>query len=54
MRSRACCIAWPLGLGVCVALSVVSDLGDSGELGIESEEKYPLDVRRGRLKIVLV
>lgn len=56
-RCRACCITWPLGLGVCVALSAVTGLGESGELGSESpseEEKYPLEARRGRWNIVLV
>ena len=55
MRCRACCITWPVGLGVCVALSTVSGLGESGELGSESpsEEKYPLEARRGRWNIDL-
>lgn len=50
MRCKAWFITWPLGLGVCVALSAVTGLGESGELGSESpsEEKYPLEERRGR------
>lgn len=55
IRHLACCITWPLGLGVCVALSAVIGLGESGELGSESpsEEKYPLERRRGRWNIDL-
>lgn len=55
-RARAWFITWQAGLGVCVALSAVSGFGDSGEFGCESlsNEKYPLDWRRGRWNIVLV
>lgn len=36
IRCMAWFITWPVGLGVCVALSAVSGLDESGELGIES------------------
>ncbi|KAF0027726.1 hypothetical protein F2P81_020467 [Scophthalmus maximus] len=47
MRCRACSIAWPAGLGVCVARSAVAT--GRGESGSESpsKEKYPLEERRG-------
>lgn len=56
MRCRAWFITWPVGLGVCVPLSADAGLGESGELGSESpsEEKYPLEDRRGRWNIDLV
>lgn len=55
MRCKACLITWPVGLGVCVARSAVTGLGESGELGCESlsKEKYPLEERRGELNIDL-
>lgn len=54
MRCRACISTCPVRLGVCIALSDITGFGESGELGNESqsEEKYPLEERRGKRNIV--